>query len=209
MNLEEIKERLSKFALETYGVNTEKEWVIFALRGVTPENNELVTNDNEPFLFNDTIIIIKGNKIKAYLGSCEPGDFYSNPKNKLDKNGAAHIINGCFEWKTGYHSGKPAFVQNKELLVYRDKNGDGVISKEEKETPFKGWFGVHIHWGSDSPNSHGLRRWIGKWSAGCIIVRSSKAPADSGPEWVDFRDTLYKSGQKIFKGIIEDYGKLF
>lgn len=136
-----------------------KKATIYGIRGCCFDSDKLFPLANTFNEYNDTIIVEKGNRLTLFTGTVDPGDYYTI--NPMFYRGCAHLKNGTYLYKKGYHFGHPALVQAGPVSVYCDTNRNGKIELVEKE--ISGWFGINIHAGS------GLK-FIGMWSAGCINI---------------------------------------
>ena len=98
--------------------------------------------------------------------SVDPGFYYTDRPMRSD--GAAHICPGQYRgaYSIGIHKGNTALVQVGPVSVRRDTDRDGVA----ESVVSTGIFGINIH---DSGRS--MPASVGRWSAGCIAVRSQPA----------------------------------
>lgn len=179
-------DRLKRYAKANYGNVNFDNWVMFAIRGAYIKEGGIVLNDNEIDKYNDSFVLIKGDSIKTYEASIDPGLHWI--KNPMSKGGAAQVQKGIYKYKLGKHKGKPAFNQASKIKVMRDKDGNGIWQDEPIE---EGYFGINIHW------SWTLDK-VGKDSAGCMVLKSKQ----NGTEWKDFFNTL--APQKEFYVIVMD-----
>lgn len=134
---------------------------------------------NLPNQFDDLFILIEKEQISYYTCTTNPGTHWL--KNLLNPKGCALLVPNQYvdTWKIGLHQGKYlAFVQDKEVSVYRDKNLNDIA--EETATIDKGLFGINIHRANDKMTS----KIIDKWSAGCQVLNSP----------IDFAHILKKAG---------------
>ena len=160
---ESLYDRLRAYAHNKYGLIIH-DFVLFAVRGATYKNGELVLNDNKLDEYNDCFLVVNENAILADLeASVDPGfDWVKDPMNK---KGTARVENGLYYYKAGLHKGHAAFVQYGKIKVRRDENRDGVWA--DSEFTEEGFFGINIHW-SYSKNK------VGRDSAGCMVVRGNR-----------------------------------
>lgn len=166
-------------------------WTLFGIRACKIEVHEgdtyFVKTDNVFNKYDDLLILQKGDNLKGFLGTVDPGRKYT--ESPMVPGGCAHLLNGLHWFKPGPHKGIPAFVQAKPVRIWRDRNANN-----ENDDGFEdeGWFGIDIHPGSGNPNR------IDGWSAGCI---NSMGNAKSS-SWLDLRDTVYKCSQVDFKKML-------
>jgi hypothetical protein len=150
------------------------ELCILGVRGMVPyaapSGVWLSVAENRPDEYNDALVLF-GNDLRAYLGSVDPGEtFTAKP---LNPQGCAHLVNGSYLYKLGFHKGHAALVQAGPVTVRRDRDRDGI--PELGEPVEEGFFGLNIHAGGQGGN-------IGAWSAGCQLI---KGDWDGAP-WLDF-----------------------
>jgi len=121
--------------------------------------------------FDDLFGVVNGDKVEWYSSTTNPGTHWL--KNLLNASGTALLKAGQYidTWKIGMHQSKyEAFVQNKPVTVFRDKDLDDVA--EETAVTETGFFGINIHRTNDKGVISAL---IDKWSAGCQVLNN---PAD-------------------------------
>ena len=131
-------------------------------------------DDQKPNEFNDTFYLMKGNNIvkettcttTAGLPALQGGF------KKYNSKGAAVVcsniwMNDCFSY--GLHAGKmPALRQVKEIYTTRDGNGNSIA--EEYGERYKGMWYTNIHAATYNKHDKLLRKLIGNWSYGCIVL---------------------------------------
>ncbi len=125
---------------------------------------------NIPNKFDDAMIVVNGDTMKAYSCTTNPGTHWL--QNLLNPKGTALLVPGQYidTWKIGMHQGKyEALVQAKPVKVYRD--GDKDLIAEETSITETGIFGINIHRANPSITSI----LIDRWSAGCQVLNN---PAD-------------------------------
>jgi hypothetical protein len=152
--IEELKSQFTKLNYK---------WFDFHFVGV--RSNANLKNE-----FDDLFAVIKGNEIKWFSCTTNPGTHWL--KNLLNKKGAALLKPNQYvdTWKIGLHQGKyKAFVQSKFVDVYRDNNLNDIA--EESSIIDRGLFGINIHRASETMVS----KLVDKWSAGCQVLNN---PAD-------------------------------
>lgn len=117
--------------------------------------------------FDDFMVVIYNTPLKQecraiYQITTQPGITYmENPSNS---KGTAILVEGQYRgaYKLGKHKGQNALIQNKDLLVYRDKNKDKIYDYITS-TIDKGKFGINIHRAGKNSTQ------INNWSAGCQV----------------------------------------
>lgn len=123
--------------------------------------------------WDDTIVLLRdnGEVVFSVRGTADPGRTYSlkpmNPKGTMRLTDGQHK-NG---WVRGDHKGQNAFVQARPLLIQRDVDRD--LNWKEEIMIAEANMGCNIHCTSKTPSDY-LPENISGWSAGCIVVRSSK-----------------------------------
>lgn len=143
---------------------------LLCLKGVNPKepgSNVLVTNDDAPDIYNDTVVLLyrdpdgSPGKAVCQLGTVDPGRYYTETDPNPD--GAAHLTFGQHRFVKGLHLSKyPALVPvNGINRVWRDKDKDYKPSVDDRV--YIGEFGVHVHAGGRGPS-------IGQNSAGCVNI---------------------------------------
>ena len=122
---------------------------------------------NLPNQFDDLFGVINGNTLEWYTCTTNPGTYWL--KNLLNPKGCAVLKPNqyCDTWQIGNHKGYTAFVQAKEVEVYRDNNKNDIA--EETGVIDKGFFGIDIHRAAPT----GISKLIDKWSAGCQVLNDS------------------------------------
>jgi hypothetical protein len=117
--------------------------------------------DNSFDAYNDTICVawldaLGVPQAAVFDASCDPGKLdpqFTNAK------GIAHLIEGNWKFKRGFHFGVRALNQAMPFSVRRfmdlDKNPKPVIDT--------GFFGINVHAGGTSPH-------VGNYSAGCQVI---------------------------------------
>lgn len=139
------------------------EWTQFHFVGIR-------SKANLPNVFDDLFGLVNGNNVTWYSCTTNPGTHWL--KNLLNPKGAALLVPSQYvnTWKIGMHQGKyKAFVQAKEVTVYRDNNMNDIA--EQTNVTEKGFFGINIH----RANETAVSKLIDKWSAGCQVLNN---PAD-------------------------------
>lgn len=172
-----------------YMVN--KGYKIFDLNMVVMEDSDERGNPipNTPDVFNDRFLVIKRDGTILHNATCtsEPGKFYT--MNPLNPNGAARIAitQHVDVWSIGTHKNqKGALVQTAPITVWRDGNRDYMRAGDKS---FTGMFGINIHTTSASGGASPTT--VGKWSAGCVVLRFSSFFYDKlVPLWRDYRNSF-------------------
>ncbi len=170
---------------------TNKGYKIFDLNMVVMEDSDEDGNPipNTPDVFNDRFLVIKrdGTILFNATSTSEPGKFYT--LNPLNPNGAARIAitQHVDVWSIGTHKNqKGALVQTAPITVWRDGNRDYMRAGDKS---FTGLFGINIHTTSASLGASPTT--IGKWSAGCVVLKFSTFFYDKlVPLWRDYRNSF-------------------
>lgn len=127
-------------------------------------------NDQEDDIFNDFIGIITDDIFNMYIGTTDPGAYWTkNGGSNADNLGVAHLCLGLHKdsYMVGFHYDNEAMVQRGNVVnIWRDKNKNFV--QDEKEI-FHGYFGINIHRAGIST----IYNTIGKWSAGCQVIQKN------------------------------------
>lgn len=137
-------------------------WFNFMLVGIRSKAN--IPNE-----FDDLLGVVKNDKITWFTATTNPGTHWL--KNLLNPKGTALLKPNQYidTWKLGLHQGKyEALVQNKAVVVYRDKDLDNIA--EETADLDIGMFGINIH----RANENAVSKFIDKWSAGCQVLNNPK-----------------------------------
>jgi hypothetical protein len=141
---------------------------IVYLIGADPDSWEPVQNRMD--YWNDPRVVVRdsGEVLISNTATADPGRHYEvNPMNSA---GCALLALGQHKdgWVLGKHYGLPALVQRDELLIYRDKEANGI----RRGTPrLESGNGINQHGcnGRDGGNT------IDRWSAGCMVGKYWKS----------------------------------
>lgn len=132
------------------------------------------TADKTTNKFNDFIVIAyKRNVTWEFIGfeaTTDPGLYWLNKPGNV--KGTAILCEGQYVdcWALGKHSGYDAFVQVREVNVYRDNNRDDYLNFD-KNTVDRGLFGINIH----RAHAEFLQIVVDKYSAGCQVFRRASS----------------------------------
>lgn len=166
-----------------YGSPAPNRLHLLGVRGATPAGPAVLwTAPNVADRYNDSIVVF-GRALRAFLGSVDPGAWYTN--RPLDSDGCAHLLNGHWTYQFGTHRGHPALVQAAPVKVWRDKDKD--TTRDPHELTESGWFGINIHAGGVGLN-------VGPNSAGCQVIQGGW----TGEAWESFYRACERSGQSHF-----------
>lgn len=136
--------------------------------------------------YDDSIVRWIDGDIKIYPASVDPGQYYIN--HALNPQGCARLKCGLWQYQLGEHHAHRALVQAEEVTVDRlDKLGKRV----GEET---GYFGINVH-------SGGPEYLVGRYSAGCQVIKTSEAWRD---QWTDFFAPIL-TGLPIFRQVKVPY----
>lgn len=123
----------------------------------------------EPNAFDDVITVTYRNHNQWisfwWPATTDPGRYWLMKPMRVD--GTAILKPGQYRssHKLGLHKGKPALVQCGQLEIYRDNDRDATLDPVGPTR--NGYWGINIHRaGKDSTQ-------VDKWSAGCIVFKSS------------------------------------
>lgn len=134
------------------------DFMIVGVRSKADKSNE----------WDDKIYLVTKNGYWGFEATTNPGTHWL--LNWLNPKGTAVLKPGMYWYKLGKHKGYEALVQAEPVTVYRDRNKD-LKSDEIPGTEETGYFAINIHRALES----GVAKWVGKFSAGCSVVRH---PAD-------------------------------
>lgn len=131
------------------------------------------TNDMNSNFFNDWICIFhKRNNgtwaFYAFQCTTDPGLFWRLNPERVD--GVAILVPNQYRsmWTIGKHQGRyKAFVQQKEVTVYRDSDKNSSLDIDPKKVT-TGLFGINGHRAKEG----GTSSQVDKWSAGCQVWAS-------------------------------------
>ncbi len=141
--------------------------------------------------WNDRILVIKndGTIVVNTDGTTEPGLHYTNVP--MNKRGAARIALGFQDdiWTFGKHFKQNALVQCAPIKVHRDLNKDGFRTGDI--VTVENGMGLNFHTTANEATDISPAT-IGRWSAGCVVVRSSKV------FYKEIMPLLRYSGRKTF-----------
>ncbi len=107
----------------------------------------------------------------CFGATTDPGSHWE--RNLMNKDGVAILVPGQYRGShiIGLHQGKyEALRQKSPLIVYRDKNKDGVYDFTE-ESIQEGIYGINIH--RATSREGGKSTQIDKWSAGCQVIAAN------------------------------------
>lgn len=137
---------------------------LMGLRG----DRDTTNRNNITDLYDDTIIRCIDGQLVEFQASVDPGRYYM--LHPVNPQGCARLKCGLWQYKLGEHHVHPALVQADEVVVDRlDKTGKKLCEDS-------GWFGVNLH-------SGGAEYLVGRYSAGCQIIKTGEAWKD---KWQDF-----------------------
>jgi hypothetical protein len=151
------------------------EFNIVALEGLAFKNRQFSLTDDKPDRWNDSLVVIKYNKLTkqdeildAYSFTSEPGTWYT--KNPMNEAGAARTAFGSYKdvYTFGMHGVQaphPALVQIAPITVCRDLNKD---FSRVGDRMYTGMFAVNLHAAVGSPDFEDS---IERYSAGCGVIR--------------------------------------
>ena len=194
-----VKQVITDYLKKTYNVTVSNDYMIFGIRGCTPDKDGDLMDNKQVFNhYDDTIGILNDKERFVYTGTVEPGKKYTiTPMNPA---GAYYLKNGLYVACRAIHFGHDAFnIYSKypkgNLEGYRDTQRNGF---PDRGKIFLDGSGVDIHAGGKDINN------IDGWSAGCQVVFGDW----NSKEWKEFKDTLYKSKQANYIYCLLDYAEI-
>lgn len=125
-------------------------------------------------VINDYLGFFTESEIFIVRGTTDPGVYWTLNKEERNKKGTFHLKEGLHEkiWTLGTHKGYEALVNDykfcKPTKGWRDANYNFV--KDSKDIEVCDYFGVNFH----RMHPISLVDTIGKYSAGCQVVRDVK-----------------------------------
>lgn len=163
--IEELKSEYSKLGYQ---------WFNFHLVGIRS-----VANEKDKF--DDLLGVISGEKIKWFSCTTNPSTHWL--KKLLNPKGSTLLKPNQYvdTWKLGLHQGKyEAFVQAKEVTVYRYKNLNEIA--EESAVTETGMFEINLC----RANEFAISQLVDKWSGGFQVMNN---PADFKTAHDDAKET--------------------
>lgn len=163
---------------------------LLGVRGFENSNNLLGVYD-------DAIFRVIHRDVTYWEASCDPGKYWI--RNPINPKGCARLKEGLWWYEFGLHRGHSALVQSTLFEVDRlDSSGKVILSE-------KGRFGINLHSGGPGDEAED----IGKWSAGCQIIKS-ETPWDD--KWNDFylplKESCEECDQTFLPYLLIDKAKL-
>jgi peptidoglycan hydrolase-like protein with peptidoglycan-binding domain len=122
-------------------------------------------------------------------------------QNPEDRFGVARLVPGLWTFKRGLHKGQyPALVQNEKMVLLRDTNEDFNFDWDSDYLQV-GFFGINNHAGGGMS--------VGKWSAGCQVVKGDIAGGasrswESGP-WTTYYKRATMAVNSVYKYVLVPY----
>lgn len=121
--------------------------------------------------WDDAAVLLRANGevVFSVRATADPGKYYS--LNPMNPRGTARLANGQHleGWQRGYHFKQRAFVQRKPLMRARDTDRD--LSWSDEKTEAEDGMATNIHTTGNGPGFAPDK--IGRWSAGCVVIRHS------------------------------------
>lgn len=147
---------------------------IVYIEGMNPDgtlNRDLLDDWNDLRLVIDHTGQGEPKILLTHVATTEPGREATFSEGARSRGGVARIAFGQYRaWQMGYHkqsrNGKnhPALVQRAPVAVHRDKNRDGIRTRDNLHV---GMFGINQH--STRPGFSGGK--VGMFSEGCLVGR--------------------------------------
>jgi hypothetical protein len=142
--------------------------------------------------WNDARIVVRdsGEVLLSNTATTDAGAYWEN--NPMNSGGCAIVALGNHKngWSLGEHRGRPALVQCGPLLIYRDREANGI----RRGTPrLEDNCGINQHGcnGTDGSDK------VGRWSAGCLVGRYWSSH-------LKFVEVMKNSGRKTFDTTLID-----
>ena len=146
-----------------------------------------------------TIIQMYRDRVTAFQATTVPGAYYT--QNAENDMGAARLMAGLWSFKRGLHKGNPALVQNSSMLVLRDTDQDYDMDFDSDYLQ-SGFFGINNHAGGGSDS-------IGKWSAGCQVIRGEVVGGQSlawnSKQWLNYKNRAYQASNSVYQYLLMPY----
>lgn len=199
-----VKGVVTNFIEKTYKIKIGNDWIIFGIRGCTPDKDgDLMSNVQIFNKYDDAIGIINKDERYVYTGTVEAGKKYTSAP--MNPNGAFYLKNGLYIAQRAKHFGEEAFnIYSKypsgKVEGYRDTARKGIhpLLQDKNAKIYTDGTGIDIHaGGNDITNVDG-------WSAGCQVLFGDWNSAN----WKEFKNTLYASKQKTFLYCLFDYSDI-
>lgn len=139
------------------------DWLNFHLIGIRSKEDKADS-------FDDLFVLVINNDLYYFSGTTNPGSYWLQNFFNPSFGGTALLVPGQYlsTWKLGTHHSLPAFVQAKNVKIYRDSNKD--LKSDKGGAISEGFFSINIH----RANSSAISSIIGKWSAGCQVFNNYK-----------------------------------
>lgn len=144
---------------------------IVNIRNYSPDLDEVYTNKLDAWDGARVIFSDKGDVLMSASCCTKSGKYYTDYP--MNDDGAATVVPGQYIdcWQIGSHFKQyPALVQCDDVQVYRDFNKDG---KQIGDKIYTGLFGINNHTTSNYANGDYSPDTVGRWSAGCSVLRWS------------------------------------
>lgn len=131
--------------------------------------------ENKSGIYDDAIIRNINGEIKIFSASVDPGKYYID--HPLNPQGCARLKAGLWTYGLGEHHTREALIQVEEVAVDRiDRTGKRTGEEH-------GWYGINIH-------SGGPEYLVGRYSAGCQVIRADEAWKF---QWLEFFEPIKKA----------------
>jgi len=161
---------------------------------------EITKRNLEPDKYRCTIVQLFKGKLMAFQATTLPGAYYT--VNPMGPEGAARLMNGRWILRRGLHNGNPALVQGGVMLIMRDTDKDYNMDWDTDYFQAGNWFGINNHAGGGTDS-------IGKWSAGCQVVRGSFTNGYSlswqSEQWKIYKNRAYSSLNQSYNYVLVPY----
>ena len=204
VTVDNLKSMCEKLNIASSVPDDSHEMFLFGIRGsradqylVEADALEITQRNLEPDKWRCTIIQMYKDKIMAFQATTLPGKYYT--VNPFVPQGAARLIYGKWSFKRGLHQGKyPALVQNGNMIILRDTDKDFNMDYNSDYLQCGG-FGINNHAGGGTDS-------IGKWSAGCQVIRgefiSGASKSWDSRQWTTYKSRAYSSTNKVYQYVL-------
>ena len=179
------------------------EMVLLGIRGSklnqyvdTAESLQVSSNDIVPDKWCCSIIQLGFNdNLCGFQATTLPGVFYE--QNPMGAYGAARLLPGLWNFKRGLHKGNPALIQNEKMALLRDSDKDYEFDWDSDMFQV-GFFGIDNHAGGGMA--------VGKWSAGCQVIKGDVSGGVSrsweSTAWSTYYKRATMANNSIYKYIL-------
>jgi hypothetical protein len=163
-------------------------------------------SDQDKDIFNDKLLLVLNSQIYSVKGTTDPGKYWTdNAKKEWGVAGVAHLMEGWYPnvWTIGPHMGEEALVQyGNAVTVWRDVDKNYLFDPDIDQVQ-TGYFGINFHYTKGDPEN------IGRWSAGCQVVKIRsdweavlEMVKDTGVKWISY---LLINKEDLHENYVEEF----